>query len=117
MATAAVRVPLALPPCPGCRGGREVNGLECRECDGTGRAGGRRRGWSWRGPGHRLLLALATPAGLVVGWSRSLPGIAGAGGITTGTAVIVHSAWHWVPVYAVAALVGGAFGLMMDRRL
>lgn len=117
MAATALRAPLALPPCPGCAGGGDVNGVTCRECGGSTRAGRGRRRWDWRKPGHRLLLALATPAGLVVGWSRSLPGIAGAGGITYGAAVLAHSAWHWVPALAVAALVGGGFGLMMDRRL
>jgi hypothetical protein len=116
VATAALRVPLALPACPGCAGGGEVNGLTCRECGGSTRAGGRRRR-AWRSLARGPLLWAAGVAGAVVGWSRTLPGIAGAGGVTAGTAVIVHSAWHWVPAYAVAALVAGAFGLMMDRRL
>jgi hypothetical protein len=54
---------------------------------------------------------------MIVGWSRSLPGIGGAGAVTYGLAVVAHSAWHWVPVYAVAALVGGAFALLMDRQI
>lgn len=117
MATAAVRVPLALPPCTGCAGGGEVNGVTCRSCGGSTRAGGRRRRWSWRRPGHRLLLALATPVGLVVGWSRSLPGIAGAAAVTYGVSAVVHGLVHQVPELGVAALVAGGFGLMMDRRL
>ena len=117
MAAAALRVPLALPPCPDCRGGGEINGVECRECEGRGRAGVRHRRWTWR----RLLDGAATPAGAVVGtllgWSRTVPGVGGAAAVTYGLAVFVHSAWHWVPVYAVVLAVGGAFGLMMDRRL
>lgn len=116
MAT-AVRVPLALPACPGCAGGGEVNGLSCRGCGGTGRQGASRVRVPWRIMGRRAALAMAGPAGLVVGWSRTLPGVGGAAALTYGTAVIANSAWHWVPAYAVAALVGGAFALLMDRRL
>jgi hypothetical protein len=63
------------------------------------------------------VLAAATAAGTLVGWSRSLPGIGGAAAITYGCAVIVHGLVHQVPALGVAALVGGAFGILMDRRL
>lgn len=61
------------------------------------------------------------PAGTVVGaalrWSASLPGLAGAAGISYGSAVVVHSVFRQVPVLAVAALVAGGFALALDRRL
>lgn len=113
----ALRAPVLAPPCSGCAGGGEVNGLSCRGCGGTGRAGARRARVPWRILGRRAALAMAGPAGMVVGWSRTLPGVGGAAALTFGTAVIAHSAWHWVPAYAVAALVGGTFGLLADRRI
>ena len=117
MASAVLRAPLAAPPCPACRGGGEINGVECRECAGSSRAGVRLRRQSWR----RLLDRAATPAGVAVGtllgWSKTVPGIGGAAALTFGVSVIGHAIWHWVPAYAVAAVVGGAFGLMMDRRI
>jgi hypothetical protein len=71
--------------------------------------------WGW------LLDKAATPAGVVVGtllgWSKTVPGIGGAGALTFGVAVAAHSAWHWLPAYAVAAVVGGAFGLVWDRQI
>lgn len=117
MVTTALRVPLALPPCPGCAGGGEVNGLVCRECGGSKRVRPRRRPLSWK----RLAGRLATPAGALAGralnWSRTVPGVGGAAAFTSGVSVVAHSAWHWLPVYGVALVIGGVFGLAMDRRL
>jgi hypothetical protein len=117
VATAALRAPLAAPPCPGCRGGGEVNGVECRDCGGSSRAGVRIRRWGLRKLAHKL----ATPAGRRVGvalnWSKTVPGIGGAAALTFGVSVIGHAIWHWVPAYAVAAILAGTFGLLIDRRL
>ena len=117
MATAAVRVPLALPACPSCRGGGEVNGVECRECRGSTRAGVKRRRWTWRG----LLDRAATPAGVVagtvLGWSRTVPGIGGAAAVTFGAAGAAHAIWHWLPVLYPALVIGGVFALLLDRQL
>jgi hypothetical protein len=55
--------------------------------------------------------------GTVLGWSRSVPGVGGAAALTAGVSVITHAAWHWVPVYAVALVVGGVFGILADRRI
>lgn len=101
---------LAPSQCPSCRGGREVNGLPCRECSGA-RVQARRPVL----PG--LLGSLATAAGTAVRWSMSLPGLLGAAGVSYGAGVTVHSIWHQVPVLGVAVLVAGAFGLALDRRL
>jgi hypothetical protein len=55
--------------------------------------------------------------GTVLGWSKTVPGVGGAAALTAGLSVLAHAAWHWVPLYAVALVVGGVFGLAMDRRL
>jgi hypothetical protein len=72
-------------------------------------------------PGRRIAGPLADAAGYATGRALSLlplvPGLGGAGAVTFGAAVLVHSAWHWIPVYAVATVVGGAFALLLDRRL
>lgn len=115
----AAVVPIG-PPCPGCAGGGEVNGLECRECQGSTRAG--------RPPRRRLrslllglLDAAATPAGAVVGtalkWSMTLPGLLGAAGASYSLAAIVHSLVHQVPELPAALLVASAFALRLDRQL
>jgi hypothetical protein len=114
---AAVRAPLAAPPCPGCAGGGEVNGLDCRECGGRGRVRGKvRREWRLL-LRSRPVLAAAAAAGTVVGWSRTVPGVGGAAAVTYGVAVTVHGVFRQVPALGVAALVAGAFGLLADRRL
>lgn len=110
---AAATIPLGL-PCPGCRGGGEVNGVDCRECGGAGRKGARPRGGSWRKMVLRLADIASVPAGTAI---RGIPGVGGAAAVTCGAAVIVHAAWHWIPWYGPAALVGGLFGLMIDRGL
>lgn len=116
MAT-ALRVPLALLPCPGCAGGGEVNGLTCRDCGGSKRAAVKRRRWTWR----RLLDRAAAPAGAavgtVLGWSRTVPGVGGAAAFTFGVSVVAHSAWHWLPLYGVALVIGGVFALALDRKI
>jgi hypothetical protein len=113
--TLAAVVPIG-PPCPGCAGGGEVNGLVCRECGGSRRLTSRRR--RRRLPSLlRVADALATPAGNLVRWSASLPGLAGAGGVSYGLAAVVHSVFGQVPVLAVAALAAGVFALALDRRL
>jgi hypothetical protein len=66
---------------------------------------------------HALADAAATPAGTVVGWSLKLPGVLGAGAVSYGTAAIVHGLAHAVPEFAVGLLVGGVFGLLIDRQL
>jgi hypothetical protein len=102
-------------PCADCRGGGEVNGVPCRACKGNGRTGAKR-------PRRRLLatrpaLAAASAAGTLVRWSRSVPGVAGAGCVTLGAAMIVHAAWPWIPESAPLLAVGGVFGLLADRDL
>lgn len=104
------RRPVTRPRCPDCRGGGEVNGVPCRGCSGSRPKARRPLGWA-------LLGALATPAGTVVRWSMSLPGVAGAAGVTFGVSVIVHAVFRQVPALGVAALVAGAFALLLDRRL
>lgn len=96
--------------CVNCKGGGEINGVPCA-CQRAPRPPrGRRllRGWSLKAAGW---------AGTLVFWSRSVPGVAGAAGVTLGLAMIVHAAWHWIPAVYVAALVGGVFGLLADRNL
>jgi hypothetical protein len=113
-------VALVLPPCPGCAGGGEVNGLTCRECDGSTRIGRlpRRR---LRSLLAGLLDSAATPAGAAVGtalrWSASLPGLLGAAGTSYGVAAVVHSVFRQVPEVPVVVLVAGVFALALDRRL
>lgn len=105
------RRPLSPLACVSCRGGREVNGVPCRDCSPERQAKRRR-------PLHWLADRLATPAGTAVGWSMaSLPGLLGAAGVTYGLAVVVHSIWHQVPALGVAALAAGPFLLVLDRRL
>lgn len=115
----AAVVPIG-PPCPGCAGGGEVNGLECRECGGSTRLTPPRRR-RWRRRLLRVADAAATPAGTVVGWSlaslSSLPGVLGAAGVSCGSAVVVHSVFGQVPELPVGLLVAGVFGLLLDRRL
>lgn len=60
---------------------------------------------------------LATPAGVVVRWSASVPGVAGAAGITYGVAAVVHGVFGQVPELGVGLLVAGVFGLLADRQL
>lgn len=114
----AAAASLALPPCAGCAGGREVNGLPCRDCGGTGREGaGPRMPVAWRKLAHSWSLAGASAAGTLVRWSASVPGVAGAAGVTIGVAMIVHGVFHQVPPLGAALAVGGVFGLLADRRL
>jgi hypothetical protein len=119
-AVSLAAVALVLPPCPGCAGGGEVNGLTCRECDGSTRIGRlpRRR---LRSLLAGLLDSAATPAGAAVGtalrWSASLPGLLGAAGTSYGVAAVVHSVFRQVPEVPVVVLVAGVFALALDRRL
>ena len=110
-------VPLSLPPCPGCAGGGEVNGLPCRECGGKGRQAARLARVRWRALSRRWSLAAAGAAGTLVRWTGAVPGVAGAAGVTIGAAMIIHGVFPRVPELGVAALVAGTFGLLADRRL
>jgi hypothetical protein len=71
----------------------------------------------WRKLARSWPLAAATVAGTLVRWSASVPGVAGAAGVTIGAAMITHAIWPRVPLLAAALTVGGAFGLLADRRL
>jgi len=114
----AVAAPLLLPACAGCAGGGEINGLPCRDCGGTGRQRAQRRlPGSLRALGRRWSLAGAFAAGTLVRWSASVPGVAGAAGVTIGAAMIVHGVFHQVPELGVMAAAGGVFGLLADRQL
>lgn len=114
----AAAASLALPPCPGCAGGREINGVPCRDCGGTGRQGARPRlAASWRKLAHSWSLAGAGAAGTLVRWSASVPGVAGAAGVTIGAAMIVHGLVPGVPEPGLMAAIGGGFLLLLDRRL
>ena len=107
MASAALRVPLALPPCPGCAGGGEVNGVPCRSCDGKGRAGRRVR-LPWRMTGRKALLAAAGAAGTAVGWSRLAPSLAGAAMVSLGASMV------YLPA---GVILGGGFLLWIGTEL
>lgn len=105
--------------CPACAGGGEINGLPCREC-----AGGRGRSLVPSGVRERLRvwsLAAGGAAGVVAGrlvrWSVTVPGVAGAAGVSWGAAMIAHGVFLRVPELGVAVLVAGVFGLLADRRL
>lgn len=102
-------------PCPDCRGGGEVNGTVCRGCGGSRRAGPVRRRW-FPSP-LKVAEALAVPAGTLVRWSMSLPGLAGAGAVSYGLAAVVHGLVPRVPELAAGLIVAGVFALALDRRL
>ena len=103
------------PACPHCKGGREINGVPCLDCDGSGRVPSARKRWHWlRGRLLGAVDAAAVPAGLAI---RGLPGIGGAMAVTAGAAAVVHGVFHQVPLLGVAALVVGVFGLLADRQL
>lgn len=110
----------SLPPCPECAGGGEVNGLTCRSCNGSTRAGvpkpSRLLAWLAGLPGAGASAA-GTAAGTALRWSASLPGVLGAAGVSYGLAAVVHGVFGQVPELAVAALAAGAFLLALDRRL
>jgi hypothetical protein len=61
--------------------------------------------------------ALAVPAGTLVRWSMSLPGLAGAGAVSYGLAAVIHGLVPRVPELAAALAVAGVFALALDRRL
>ena len=114
MTTATLR----LPACPGCAGGGEINGVPCRDCGGTTRQrAARRLPVRLRALGHSWSLAGAEVAGTLVRWSASVPGVAGAAGVTIGVAMIVNGVFQQVPRAGVALVVGGVFGLLADRRI
>jgi hypothetical protein len=114
----AATAPLRLPACPGCAGGREINGVVCRDCGGTGRQRAQpRMPAALRALGRRWSLAGAEAAGTLVRWSASVPGVAGAAGVTIGVAMIVNGVFQQVPRAGVALVVGGVFGLLADRRI
>jgi hypothetical protein len=112
---AAAVVPVVGPACPGCAGGGEVNGVPCLDCGGSKRAPRARP--EWRKRLHRWADRAATPAGTVVRWSMSLPGIAGAAAVSYGVAAVVHGVFGQVPELGVGLLVAGVFGLVADRQL
>jgi len=118
---AAPSLMLALPPCPGCAGGGEVNGLPCRECEGSSRLRAPSRFRGLRARLLRLADRASTPAGNAVGtalrWSAVLPALGGAAGMSYGLAAIVHSLVHRVPEVPAAVLVASVFLLVLDRRL
>lgn len=102
--------------CPGCAGGGEVNGTECRDCGGRGRVVPARRRWrlpSLLGVADRL----AVPVGTAVRWSMSLPGLLGAAGLSYSAAAVVHGLVRQVPEVPAAVLVASVFALALDRRL
>lgn len=111
----------ALPPCPGCAGGGEVNGLPCRECKGSSRAGRLPRSLRLRARLAALADRASVPAGTAVGtalrWSMTLPAVLGAAGFSYGSAAIVHSLVRQVPELPAALLVASVFALALDRRL
>lgn len=120
MTTAAL--PLGAPACPDCRGGGDVNGVPCRGCAGRGRARPVPRvPASLRALARRWSMAAAEPAGRLVGtlvrWSATVPGVAGAAGVTIGAAMVVHGVFRQVPELGLVAAVGGVFLLALDRRL
>ena len=72
---------------------------------------------AWRALAHRWSLAAAGAAGTVVRWSATIPGLAGAMGVSVGAALVVHGLLPQVPAVGVGVLVGGVFCLLVDRRL
>lgn len=96
--------------CPSCRGGREINGVPCRDCSGE-----RREARRQLLPG--LLGSLATAAGTAVRWSMSLPGLLGAAGMSVAAGEIIgHVFGHGLTPW-VALAVGAGFALRLDWRL
>ena len=59
----------------------------------------------------------AVPAGTVVRWSMSIPGIGGAAAVSYGAAAVVHGVFGQVPELGAGLLAAGIFGLLADRRL
>lgn len=57
------------------------------------------------------------PAGTLVRWSMSLPGLAGAGAVSYGLAATMHGLVPRVPELGAVVLVAGVFALALDRRL
>lgn len=112
---AVASVPLAN-PCPDCAGTGSINDAVCYSCEGD-RVARRRRRWSWRKPARRALEGLATPAGMLVGQLTRVPGIGGAAAVSYGAAWTAHSVWHPLPLWGVALVLGGVFGILADRRL
>jgi len=65
----------------------------------------------------RLVTAAGTVTGRVLRVVPSVPGVAGAVGVSAGAGeVIGHTAGHGLAPW-VAIMVGGVFALMLDRRL
>lgn len=118
MAAAALSL-ASLPPCLSCAGGGEINGLPCRECGGSSRAGVLRR--SWRDRLVSLADKASAPVGNAVGtalrWSMSLPGLAGAAGVSYGVAAVAHGLVPRIPEVPAAVLVAAVFALALDRRM
>ena len=88
----------------------------CPECHGSRRLLPARRRWRLPSP-LKMADALAVPAGTVVRWSMSLPGLAGAGSVSYGLAAAVHGLVPRVPELAAGLVVAGVFALALDRRL
>lgn len=119
MAAAALSL-ASLPPCLSCAGGGEINGLPCRECGGSSRAGKVQRR-PWRDWLVSLADKASAPVGNAVGtalrWSMSLPGLAGAAGVSYGTAAVAHGLVGRIPEVPAAVLVAAVFCLALDRRM
>jgi len=115
----AAVVPIG-PPCPGCAGGGEVNGLPCGECGGSTRLAPPKRR-RWRRRLLRVADTAATPAGTAVGRSLAslplLPGILGAIGLSIAAGEIAgHVFGHGLAPW-VGLAVSCMFGLLLDRKL
>ncbi|MGA8111664.1 MAG: hypothetical protein WB974_19650 [Acidobacteriaceae bacterium] len=94
-----------------------VNGVPCPECGGSSRRVVPSRWGGLRKRLHRFADSAAVPAGTVVRWSASLPGVAGAAAVSYGVAAVVHGVFGQVPELGAGLIVAGVFGLLADRRL
>ena len=111
---AAAPLSLALPPCPGCAGGGEVNGLVCGECGGSRRLTAARRRRRRLPSLLRVADVLSVPVGSSI---RALPAAVMVAGVSLGLGEITghvfgHGLTPWVTLLAV-----GVFGGLIDRQL
>lgn len=96
-----------------------MNGLPCRECGGSSRAGVLRLSLRERlmAVAHRASTPAGNAVGTVLRWSASLPGLAGATGVSYGVAAVAHGLVERIPEIPAAVLVAALFALALDRRL